>query len=143
MPTLHLNDRSLWFAFTLGPCVWVILLLVFPRTEFSGLNLSLMLYICVLYPVLEELSFRGFLQTWLLERPAMSVVRFRGLTGANLIVSLLFATAHLISHTPLWSMLVFFPSLVFGYFRERHDSVISPILLHSWYNTGFFLLFVN
>ncbi len=119
------------------------LLLLFPRAQVYEFNLPLMFYICVLYPVLEELSFRGFLQTWLLERPVMAVHRLRGLTGANLLVSILFAAAHLISHPPLWSALVFFPSLVFGYFRERHDSVITPILLHSWYNTGFFLLFVR
>lgn len=92
----------------------------------------------LVYPVLEEIVFRGLLQ------PAIAVRlsgRWRSLTVANLLTSLLFAGLHLFFKTPVWALLTFFPSLVFGYFRERHAGIGSPVLLHIWYNLGYFLLF--
>ena len=59
---------------------------------------------------------------------------------ANLIVSLLFVLAHLASHSLSWSLLVFIPSLCFGFARDRFGSVYSPIALHTFYNTGYFFL---
>ena len=37
--------------------------------------------------------------------------------------------------------LVFLPSLVFGFFKDRTGRLTAPILLHSFYNAGFLLLF--
>ena len=31
------------------------------------------------------------------------------------------------------------PGLVFGYFRERYNALWPAIVLHVWYNAGFFL----
>jgi membrane protease YdiL (CAAX protease family) len=31
------------------------------------------------------------------------------------------------------------PSLVFGYFRDRYDSVVPGAALHVFYNAGWFL----
>ncbi len=33
------------------------------------------------------------------------------------------------------------PSLVFGYFKDKYHSLTAPILLHVFYNAGFFWLF--
>jgi membrane protease YdiL (CAAX protease family) len=48
--------------------------------------------------------------------------------------------AHLINQPPLWAASVFFPSLVFGYFKDRHQTVVTPFLLHAWYNAGFLVV---
>jgi membrane protease YdiL (CAAX protease family) len=36
---------------------------------------------------------------------------------------------------------VFFPSLVFGLFKDRTQRLLAPILLHVFYNAGYFWLF--
>lgn len=98
------------------------------------------LLLAVVYPVLEELAFRGALQGSLYHsqwgRAAMGP-----LTHANLLTSLLFACFHFIAHPALWAILVIFPSLLFGYFRDKYQSVLPAILLHVFYNMGYFWLF--
>ncbi len=90
------------------------------------------------YPVLEEIVFRGALQPYL-ARYLPSLVGPVG--SANLVTSMLFTTMHFYSHPPLWAASVFIPSLVFGYFRDRHDSLKTPIVLHVFYNTGYCWIF--
>lgn len=91
------------------------------------------------YPVLEEVVFRGLIQE--LVQQTVSARAFGPLSVANLLTSLLFTGLHFLTHTPLWAALVFFPSLVFGYFKDRHRSLRAPILLHVCYNAGFLWLF--
>ncbi len=62
----------------------------------------------------EEVFFRGFL---------MSVL-------GNVKTSLLFSLAHLIHFPTINSLLIFFPSLIFGYAYLRSGSILAPILLH-------------
>ena len=94
----------------------------------------------ILYPVLEEIAFRGLVQetfwaqSW--GKPA-----WLKLSVANLLTSVLFVAAHFFYHPPLWALSVFFPSLVFGFFRDKYQSVIPAILLHVFYNLGFIWLF--
>ena len=94
----------------------------------------------VLYPSIEEWVFRGQIQSWLLDhrwgRPRLGPV-----SVANALTSLLFAMLHLVAQPPFLAMLVFIPSLVFGYARERTAGLLWPIALHGWYNLGWFLLF--
>ena len=94
----------------------------------------------VVYPVLEEIVFRGGIQGYLLSHPALarSIV---GISLACVLTSVLFAAAHLLRQPPLWAALVFLPSLIFGWARERHDSLVSPTILHMSYNAGFVGLF--
>jgi membrane protease YdiL (CAAX protease family) len=93
----------------------------------------------LVYPVLEEIAFRGLIQE--LVRDFISG-RFLGpLSIANLLTSLLFTGLHFITHPPLWAALVFFPSLVFGLFKDRTHRLLAPILLHVFYNAGYFWLF--
>ena len=91
----------------------------------------------VLFPALEETLFRGLLQPMI----AHSISRrWRLISAANLITSLIFALFHLINHPPLWAVATFFPSLVFGYAYERYRNIVAPTLIHSVYNAGFFLV---
>ena len=72
----------------------------------------------------EEVFFRGYLM---------------GLFG-NFKTSLLFSLAHLIHFPTLNSLLVFFPSLLFGEAYRRSGSILAPILLHFGSNLIYFSL---
>ena len=134
----QLKDRHLVVAVLLGPAVWLMLLFLTSASSDTA-TLMLVINVVLLYPLLEELAFRGFLQGWLLERE-MFRRHIVGFTVANVLTSLLFASAHLINQPPLWAAGVFLPSLVFGYFRDRHQSIVTPFLLHAWYNAGFLMV---
>lgn len=93
----------------------------------------------LLYPVVEEIVFRGLIQELL--RDTVSRKSLGPVTIANLLTSLLFTALHFIYHAPLWAALVFFPSLVFGFFKDRTHQLIAPIILHVFYNAGYIWLF--
>ncbi|HHJ64307.1 MAG TPA: CPBP family intramembrane metalloprotease [Aquifex aeolicus] len=76
--------------------------------------------------VAEEIFFRGFLLP---------------LFG-NLRTSFLFSLAHLINFPTLNSLLVFFPSLLFGFAYLRSGSILAPVLLHFTANL-FYASFVE
>jgi membrane protease YdiL (CAAX protease family) len=97
------------------------------------------LYPALLYPVVEELVFRGLVQD--LAHRHIRPWRLGPLSHANLLTSLLFTALHFINHAPLWAAAVFFPSLVFGFFKDRTGKLAAPIVLHVFYNSGYFWLF--
>lgn len=97
-----------------------------------------LLLIILISPVFEELLFRGFVQGKLLSFDWGSKHVF-GCTRANVVCSLLFTTLHFTSHAPLWALGVLFPSLLFGYFRDRHNSVYPSVTLHVLYNAVYFI----
>jgi len=117
------------------------LLLLGRGTGTPTVDWLLLAKLVLLYPILEEIVFRGGVQTFLLERKALTKHIF-GISLANVLTSIAFAALHLIYQPVLWALLVFVPSLVFGWARERYGSVIPSILLHGFYNLGFVLLFV-
>lgn len=137
------QDRLFWLALAAGPVAWLILLSWLPSHPFSASESAQwwrLLLLAGLYPLLEEWLFRGLLQPQLMTwQPLRS--RLLGLSGANLLASLLFGIAHLIAHPPFWAAAVILPSLVFGAFRDRYHSVVPAIILHSFYNLGYFLIF--
>lgn len=90
-------------------------------------------------PIVEELLFRGCLQG-VLGRRAWARRTVMGISAANLMTSMLFSSAHIPTHSLLWALLTLFPSLVFGVLRDRSGSVVPPIALHIFYNTGYFLI---
>ncbi|MBS0184296.1 MAG: JDVT-CTERM system CAAX-type protease [Nitrospira sp.] len=97
------------------------------------------LSIALWQPLCEELLFRGMVQGHLLQ-PMARQKTWIGLSTANLLTSFLFSLAHLAGHSVSWSLLVFVPSLCFGFVRDRFGSVYPSIALHAFYNTGYFLL---
>lgn len=96
-----------------------------------------LLLFALIYPVLEELVFRGVLQPWLLRRTA---ARVGPMTLANLLTSVVFSLAHVPLRGAVHATLVFGPSLVFGLFRDRHDSVSPAIALHVVWNATVLVL---
>lgn len=97
-----------------------------------------------LYPMVEELLFRGTLlpalarqfSRWPLWSRPMGCI-----SAANLMTSLVFASAHWIAgHPPAHAMTIVFPSLAFGLVWERCRRIASCIALHSAYNASAILL---
>lgn len=135
-----LSDRHVWLALGAGPLCWLALALGgVPRPPGTP-SASLLIGAIVLYPVLEEIVFRGGLQSALLSRSAFAR-KVAGLSRANVVTSLVFAAAHLWSQPLVWAAAVIPPSLVFGHLRDRFDHVLPGMLVHAFYNAGFVLLF--
>lgn len=107
--------------------------------QWRPLDPKAVLLFMAVHPLVEELAFRGAVQEALLWRLPR---RFGPLSLANLITSLIFATMHLGTRAVWLAAATFLPSLLFGYFRERHGSLLSPIVLHAFYN-GMVLLFLG
>jgi len=142
-PSVIIRDTRLWAAFAAAPVFWVVLW--WPNRPEPDLLLPFrqplyFLAVALIYPILEEILFRGGLQPWLNRHPRAAVGRY-GISVANILTSVAFAAVHLLRHPPAWAAAMFLPSLVFGYFRDRHNSLMTPILLHVFYNTGYFWLY--
>lgn len=98
-----------------------------------------LLLLILFYPLVEEMAFRGWLQSRLLEQKWGAKTWFH-ISLANLITSFLFSLLHHIEHSPLWAISVIVPSLIFGFFKERYQSIQGSLILHVWYNASYFLL---
>ncbi len=136
------RDGWFWFALALGPAIsWILFLLVGGAaiSGFSWVQWQQLLWLILLYPVIEEWLFRGILQRQLLKihHTHRAIL---GFTLANGITSLLFVAAHLPNHSLYWALLVIFPSLLFGWFRDRYNSVLPGVILHCSYNLSYFFL---
>ncbi|MDH5545922.1 MAG: JDVT-CTERM system glutamic-type intramembrane protease [Gammaproteobacteria bacterium] len=136
------RDPLFWFACLAAIILWIILN-VFGDAVFSFESpkkdsTTFLLMVVLIYPLLEELAFRGWLQGQLLRLNRLSVTLWL-VSSANVLTSIVFAGVHIVAQHAMLAGLVFFPSLVFGLFRERYDSVLPSILLHAFYNFGWFL----
>jgi len=139
---VFLRDVHWYLAILLAVCFWLIYGFLLQPFQPRNILLSLPLFILpvLIYPILEEIVFRGWLQGELYKKKALKRAVF-GITLANVVTSLVFSAMHLINHSVIWALLIFFPSLVFGYFRDRYHQIIPSILLHVFYNAGFVSLF--
>lgn len=140
-----LRDSQFGVAVVAAPLVWLLGYFVFapePDWAWPLHRPRDAVYLAVLYPCIEELLFRGLLQGYLLGRPGLQR-HWHGLTAANLITSTVFTALHFLAHPPLAALAVLVPSLIFGYFRDRHASLQAPILLHMYYNLGYFWIFAS
>ncbi len=129
-----------FLALLLGPVVCIILSLILNHKISFNPPLSIKLLAIQLFMVAipEEIFFRGIILEILREKIKTGIGK---LSIANIITAFLFALAHLFYHPPLWALATFFPGLIFGYFKERTDSLIYPIILHFFYNFSFLTFF--
>ena len=112
-----------------------------PNLQTILANKQALLFTLLLYPVVEELAFRGVILE-LIASQTKKVPSHYGITLANVLTSSLFVLIHFVYHAPLWAVLVFVPSLIFGYFKEQYGSILPSIGLHMFYNLCALLLIV-
>jgi membrane protease YdiL (CAAX protease family) len=89
----------------------------------------------------EEVFFRGWLQGRLNRMFGRKWKLFGTKIGIGLfLAALIFALGHMIDRPVPVQLLVFFPGLLFGLFRERSGSVLVPVLAHAGGNVTFIIL---
>jgi membrane protease YdiL (CAAX protease family) len=142
MRGLPWKDPLFLLAMAAGPACWLALCFILqPALQLSwpvAFPWQFLLPV-VVYPVAEEIVFRGLIQE--LSQEYLGNGGLGPLSIANLLTSCLFTGMHFLYHPPVWAALVFFPSLVFGFFKERTGALTAPIVLHAFYNAGFIWLF--
>lgn len=141
-----LRDRQFIVAVVAAPLVWAALYFSLsasaPSAWFAQSSKAWLFFLLpvLVYPVLEEIAFRGLIQETLFSQ-SWGKKNWLNFTLANFLTSGLFVAAHFFYHQPWWALSVFVPSLVFGFFRDKYHSVIPSILLHIFYNFGYIWLF--
>lgn len=79
----------------------------------------------------EEFFYRGYLQSRLRDAWPKGKLFFGARLGAAFwVTAILFALGHL-AIFQVWRLGVFFPALLFGWMRERSNSVVGPALFHA------------
>jgi len=91
------------------------------------------LSVVIWQPLTEELLFRGIIQGQL-GKYKWARKRILEISAANVMTSVLFVLLHMFNEVSIWPLLVFIPSLVFGYFRDLFNSVYPSVFLHVCYN---------
>lgn len=118
---VHLWAKLIWGAHT------------FKLAAFPSWNLVLTQLLVVALP--EETFFRGYMQTRLQQiyKPRWTIFGAR-LGWGWILTCVIFALAHSLIQYQWWHFAIFFPSLIFGYLRERTDGLVAPILFHATSN---------
>ncbi|MEY3002781.1 MAG: hypothetical protein RLZZ428_1156 [Pseudomonadota bacterium] len=130
-------------ALALGPIFGIVFGWFIPTREIDFMwfmdEPTTFFMVIVFYPVVEELAFRGVIQEFFTQKTNVtSKIPF--VSFANLMTSLLFVVFHLFHHPLIWALSVFFPSLLFGYFKEKFGHILPSIVLHIVYNLTYFLM---
>lgn len=128
------NGHITLIALALIPIpIWILLA---PDESNDHIFLQQWLSLVLLYPIVEELLFRGLIQP-LIKKGVIG--RWSGVSYANVVTSIFFAASHLFTREPIWAAAMFFPSLAFGYCKDRYKTVKISIALHCYYNASYFL----
>lgn len=135
------DDKYWWIAlFSVVPFYLLLILYIQkPLTpKFNHLWSTSFFFFSFFYPVVEEIIFRGMFQSY-----AAKIVNKHIwiLSYANILTSIIFCSLHIIYQPSLWALSVFIPSIIFGYFKDKYNSLIPPIMLHIFYNASYFSLF--
>ena len=133
--TKWLKNVTFYLALLTALPAKTLIVLLSPHIK-THIDLSIHLIFFLLFiSFSEELFFRGFLI------PVFSSFikgNFWLFSYSNIIVSVAFSISHIFLHNVFWSALVFFPSLIYGYFREKHGSILPSVILHFAYNLIYF-----
>lgn len=140
------RDVQFRAAIMVAPLIWGGLFFLFqPTPNYLWILTDFRKFIVLvfIYPILEEMVFRGWLQGELYDSWKKGKMSWQNISVANVVCSIIFASAHLFYHSILWAVMTFFPSIIFGYFRDRYQKLYPSIVLHVFYNAGYYLLFLN
>ena len=136
-PRCYLDYRFALAMLAVVLVVWVMHGWVQPypsQVEFNWLQL---LSLIIWQPLLEEVLFRGIIQGQF-AKSEWGKRSWLSISSANAVTPVFFVAMHMINSSPLFALTVFAPSLVFGYFRDRCNSVYPCIVIHSAYNAMVF-----
>lgn len=105
---------------------------------------NMSLYNIVLFifasPLLEEFVFRGLVQKSINNFLKSGI--FLYISSGSIISSLIFTFIHLILNDFAFIyLLVFFPSLFFGYLYDKYKTLLLPVLFHSFFNINVFIAY--
>jgi len=102
------------------------------------------LYQFMYIAVAEEIFFRGYVQSSLLQmKPPLAVRYPRIWQGMTIVISAgVFALAHTIILGDILSVLTFFPGLILGWLFVRTRSLLAPILFHGLANVCYAIMAV-
>lgn len=106
---------------------------IFQVAPLPSWNLVLTQLLVVALP--EETFFRGYMQTRMqhILKPRWTIFGAR-LGWGWVLTCVTFALAHSLIQYQWWHFSIFFPSLVFGYLREKTGGLVAPILFHATSN---------
>jgi len=104
----------------------------------TPLQWRLVLTLCVLAPLLEELVFRGLIQGYFRQH-TQAKKTFVGISAANLLTSLLFVLMHWLTRDGYTAALVFLPSVYLGVVRDRIGSLLTCMFIHVFWNFTWYL----
>jgi uncharacterized protein len=128
------KDYRFYIAILAGAFIlWLIHDLLPPFTHEIEFHWRLWISLVIWQPVIEEILFRGIVQGQL-RKTTWGQRAWLKVSAANVVTSIVFVFMHMINNPPLFSISVIVPSLLFGYFRDRCNSVYPSILLHSAFN---------
>lgn len=140
------QQSDFWLACCAAVIFWLSFKLLVPSSPLTPsiptLSTSL-LFLIFIFPVLEEIVFRGLIQESiqkLLVHKQFKIIFLWRISHANLLASMCFTLSHFWSQPALWAAATLIPSLLFGYFKDKYQSLYPSIMLHIFYNLGFYLL---
>lgn len=103
-------------------------------------NISIYNIILFLFasPLLEEFIFRGLVQNSINKFFKSGI--FLHISYGSFISSLIFTFFHLLLNDFVFMyILVFLPSLFFGYLYDKYKTLLLPVLFHSFFNINAFI----
>ena len=114
-----------------------------PNFSWVILQWPMFFTLCVASPILEEYVFRGMFYEGIRTRypKVWSFGDYLSISSANAATTFLFVIAHMITREPLAGALVLVPSLYLGLLRHRYGSIGICMLIHAFWNIGWFSLF--
>ena len=132
------QDSVFWVLIGMGPLVVFGIKFGLHDLAITSLDTpAQVLSLLLIYPVLEEVVFRGAIMDGVSKTP-LAGLRIAHISGPNFFSASLFSLLHLWGQRLGWALAVFIPGLVFGFSKERWGSLKFPILLHIYYNGCFF-----
>lgn len=107
--------------------------------EISDIKIFFIMLFGVALP--EEIFFRGLVQGRF-NRYFGKKMKFFGVEiGLGLfLANVLFTLVHIAYSTEIIRFLVFFPGLIFGFLREKYESIFPSVVLHTWSNIFMILI---
>ena len=98
----------------------------------------------ILVALPEEIFFRGYLETKLTQVFAPKFKIWGAPFGWGVILSaLVFAFSHSLIHFQWWHFSIFFPALLFSWFRQKTGTVWMGVLFHALCNLASYLISLN